>query len=478
MLRLTILQESALAPIRILTSRTALKAYLSTILFLLASTALLTISTTAYLFFYFNYIPPINLSRSLYLQYGLGACPYAIASLDHCPLISQQPYDVDIQLTMPRTPTNLAAGNFMVDLQLLGPYTANPLKTGDSLASLLRNVTAPKNSGLSVLHHSRRPAMLTYTSPIPFLAQTLLYLPFHIMNIRDLDSACLRIPMFERLSFPRGTANMPTHVRLEIQSDSSANTGSTMPTFNIPFLGSSGVTAGVSADVKPRALQVYGSKLTFAARFGGLRYVVYNYRVLSFVAFTAMFYFSAVASMAVAWAGISSFLGKEKSGKGNAVVKREESGAIGLGKGKRKADDELDDTQDQTQQRIKQEGDQDEDSTSGGLSTSNLSDTPDSFPTGSREPALQYQGRPQTSSTAAAQERLRRGEVADDEEAAEDRDGSQAMMEKAWERGAGPAGDSGIGTSMESEGPDGRGITRRRSGRGSSAGSGSRDRRA
>ena len=387
-------------------------------------------------------------------------------------MITQQPYDVDIQLTMPRTPTNLAAGNFMVDLQLLGPY--NPLlQKPESFTSFMRNVTAPKESGLSVLHHSRRPAMLTYTSPIPFLAQTLLYLPFHLFKIRDLDSACLKIPMFERLSFPRGTSNIPTHVRLEIQSDSSANTGNTMPTFNIPFLGvgSASGGSGVSQEVRPRALQVYSSKISFCARFGGLRYVVYNYRVLSFVVFTTLFYVSAVVSMGLAWAGISAFLNKDRGG--GVLVKREDGTVGGGGKGKRKAEGDLDDSsaQTQTQARIKQEQEEDV-STSGGLSPSNLSDSPASFPTGSRQPPLQYPGRSQHGNVAAAQERLRLGEVADDEEG-----GEAGQMESVWERQArerdsGRGGDSGLGTSLESEGPPG--IVRRRSGRGS--GSGSRDR--
>ena len=182
--------------------------------------------------------------------------------------------------------------------------------------------------------------------------------------------------MFELLSFPRGSTNIPTHVRLEIQSDSSANTGSTMPTFNIPFLGSTGGGSGVSSEVRPRALQVYSSTISFCARFGGLRYVVYNYRVLSFVAFTALFYISAVLSMGLAWAAISSFWNREK---GDGVMAKSEHGTATGGKSKRKFEDELDDSQ--SQAKIKQEEEED---TSGGLSPSNLSDSPATFPTGAK----------------------------------------------------------------------------------------------
>lgn len=345
---------------------------------------------------------------------------------------------------MPRTPTNLIAGNFMVDLQLLGPY--NPIaQPPDSLSALVGNISMPTTTGLSILHHSRRPAMLQYISPIPFLAQNLLFLPLHLLNLRDIDSSCLRIPMFELLSFPRGTANIPTHIRLEIKSDSSINTGSAHPMFNIPFLGSASVPN--PGDLKTRALQIYSSRISFCARFQGLRYVVYNYRVASFLTFTTLFYVSSVLTMLLAWAGISTLL--YKNDRLGAIIKREVPNGRIEEKGQRKAEDE--------ELKIKEE--EEDGTTSGGLSPSNLSDSPATFPTGTRQPPLQYAGRTQaTGPTSAAQQRLRMGEVADDEDGDED----QALMERAWDRGR--EGDSGIGTSLESEGP---GITRRKSGRGS-----------
>jgi seipin len=440
------LKDSAVAPFKFLVSPTAIKAYLSTVLFLLVSSALLTVSTTAYLFFYYKYIPPINFEKNIYLQYGHGGCPFAVTALDHSVLIPQQAYDVEIKLEMPRTPNNLAAGNFMIDLQLLGPYS--PLvQPPESLSALLGNISLPKTSGLSILHHSRRPAMLQYNSPIPFLAQNLLYLPLHLLNLRDLDTACLRIPMFELLAFSRGSANVPTHARLEVKSDSSITTGSGLPTFNIPFIGSA--SAPTVGDLKPRSLQTYTAKISFCARFQGLRYVIYNYRIISFLLFTTLFYISSVVSMALAWAGLTAFFGNQDPF--DMIIKREP--ANGDVKGKKTDDGPA---------KIKLE---EEESTSGGLSESHLSDTPATFPSGSRQPPLQYAGRPIATSAEASQQPLRPGEVADDE----DDEGGHAAMEQVWARGR--EGDSGIGTSLESEGP---GLVRRRSGRAS--GSGSRDR--
>ena len=159
--------------------------------------------------------------------------------------------------------------------------------------------------------------------------------------------------------------------------------------------------------------------------------------------------------MALVWAGLSAFSGNPDAL--GMIIKREPANGDVVGKGKKMAEDGA--------TNIKQE--EDEDSTSGGLSPSHLSDTPASFPSGSRQPPLQYPGRPSAVSTAeTSQQPLRAGEVADDED--ED-DGGHSTMEQAWARGR--EGDSGIGTSLESEGP---GLARRRSGRAS--GSGSRDR--
>ena len=260
-----------------MTSRTAVKAYLTTILFLTTSTILLTLSSTAYGFFYYKYIPHINLERVLYLQYGHGLHPHATTELDTSALISQQAYDVELILDMPRTPNNLEAGNFMLDLSLLGSGMSVK-NVPDQVSSWLANITID-----NVLYHSRRPAILPYASPIVSLSHTFLHLPWHLLNFRDIDSSHLVIPMFEMLSFPRGTRNVPTHARLEVQSTN--------------------------------LLQVYGAKLGFRAKFQGLRYLIYNYRITAFVLFTSLFYTISVMSMALAWALISQALRPIKENK-------------------------------------------------------------------------------------------------------------------------------------------------------------------
>lgn len=57
--------------------------------------------------------------------------------------------------------------------------------------------------------------------------------------------------MAELLSFPRGWKNVPAHAKIEVQAG--------------------------------QELQVYDVRLRFTARFGGLRWMMYNHRILSFV---------------------------------------------------------------------------------------------------------------------------------------------------------------------------------------------------
>lgn len=382
-----------LAPVRILTSRAAVKAYLSTILFLATSTILITVASTAYGVFYYNYIPQINLERVIYLQYGDGAHPYATTALDTSALVSQQAYDIELVVNMPRTPTNLEAGNFMLDLSLLGPGSSSNNRP-DSVTSWLANITAE-----NVLYHSRRPAILPYSSPIPSISRTILHLPWHLLNLRDLDCSRLVVPMFEKISFPRGSRHIPTHVKLELQSSS--------------------------------ILQVYDVRLAFRARFEGLRYLIYNYRIAAFLIFTAAFYLVSVATMALVWAVISALISSgEKLSPAPGTSKQEDQ---------IKSEPEV--------PKIKSE--EDTETSTHGLSLSNVSDTATRFPTVRGQKPLSFPGRDSAADVAPGDSEevpltrpIGPGEVADDEEDIAD---VEEMRGRPFE------GDSGIGTSMESE---------------------------
>lgn len=67
---LIVLKDIALGPVRIASSRPALKAYLNTALFVATSVVLFGLATTAYILFYMSYIPKIGIERVVHLQYG------------------------------------------------------------------------------------------------------------------------------------------------------------------------------------------------------------------------------------------------------------------------------------------------------------------------------------------------------------------------------------------------------------------------
>jgi len=247
-------------PFQLAITPTAIKAYLIYFLLSIVSTILMSTSNAAWGLFYYNYIPQKDLSGPLYIQYAAGTHPRAEYSIKSNVLISQQPYDISIILNMPRTPTNIAAGNFMLDLTLHG-------------------------SGSS-LHHSRRPAILPYSSKITDLATTFLNLPFYLVGARDLNSIILTIPMFEELQFARGRDNIPTHVELEVRTQTAHDlqVGSCPP--------------------QPQ-LQIYSAEITFHCRFRGLRYLVYNYRYLAAFIFPPIFYVTSFATLIIVWALIT-----------------------------------------------------------------------------------------------------------------------------------------------------------------------------
>lgn len=135
-----------------------------------------------------------------------------------------QPYDVAVALDLPRSPANLDAGNFMVDLTLYSP------QSGSGLAAVL-NSSNP-------ISHSRRPAIMTYTSPLVDVARRTARLPFYVVGWRR-EAEKLEVPMLEKVEFARGARNLPESLRLEIQSGGD--------------------------------LQIYSARVEFRARFTGLR---------------------------------------------------------------------------------------------------------------------------------------------------------------------------------------------------------------
>ncbi|GAB1203293.1 hypothetical protein APSETT445_001922 [Aspergillus pseudonomiae] len=183
-------------------SKQAQKAYLGTLLFIGTGLCMLFGSALAYGVFYYRFVPQVGVGRVVHLQFGDGH-PWGIASLGS-ELVSLQAYDVNVKLELPRTPSNLAAGNFMLDLTLVSQPSTSVL-TGT-------------NSSTFPLSRSRRPAILTYASPLVDTASKLSLMPFYVFGwTREAEK--LVVPMMERVEFARGRRNLPESLRLEIHSN-------------------------------------------------------------------------------------------------------------------------------------------------------------------------------------------------------------------------------------------------------------------
>lgn len=393
----------------------------------------------------------------MYFQYATGQHPIAHIPLRTNALISEQPYDVSVTLHMPRTPSNLAAGNFMLDMMLhKGTYTQN---NADAVLDHKRQETSPASN----LHRSSRPAMLPYSSRLTQLAHTLSHLPFHLFSLHDLDSTTLRIPMFEDLEFKRGKQNIPTYIELELRSQPPA-----------AFIQS-------PSNPSPRLpLQVYNARVSFEVRFHGLRYWIYNYRVLAFVVFTSLFYTVSISSLAIAWASLATWLHVYQHKPGDHQLKPQHKTPL-IKQEERPPPQQLD----TSDAKIKSEVDESKllmselplssrsDDALGSAARYEQTDTMADVPTNHDSTTDEHADDEEDEHTVESEdewEQLRRIQARIARERALQRQQQQQREKEAEGEGDGQR-DSGIGTSMESdvtgrgtgEGAGGAGLTRRRS---------------
>ena len=70
-LNTNLLKDTLLEPLRVLVSRNALTAYLSTFMFFATAICMIFVSALAYGVFYYNFIPRVGLERIVHLQFGL-----------------------------------------------------------------------------------------------------------------------------------------------------------------------------------------------------------------------------------------------------------------------------------------------------------------------------------------------------------------------------------------------------------------------
>ncbi|KAL1839386.1 hypothetical protein VTJ49DRAFT_1588 [Mycothermus thermophilus] len=298
-----------------------------------------------YLLLYYKFLPELETNVPVHLQYGAGPHPFGIAPLDG--LVTRQPYDLTVSLTLPRSPPNLGRGNFMIALHLLSQTdpTASP-KTYPPLPYHLPDrtpVTAPGppptaneplKPSLEALHPTRlnlpsflathtvlytttRPALIPYVDPLADLASRLLFLPYHLFAAHPKTATVhLTVPMAEDLVFGGKVSSLSSKPQ-ELLS-------------RVPERVLLEVQAG-------QDLQVYDVSVKVVARLKGLRGVMYRWRATAFVLFTAVFW---VAEMAVVGTMVMCVLGWDLGGLLAGAGKEESEEGDGGGEEDGNSDDD------------------------------------------------------------------------------------------------------------------------------------------
>ena len=229
----------------------------------------------------------------------------------------------------------------------------------------------------NVLFSSRRPALLPYIDPVVSLASRILFLLYHLI-VPAAQTCVLKVPVAERVAFPDSA--VPSWAYVEVEAG--------------------------------QGIQIYSASLTMTAQLSGLRWLMFHYRLLTFITFTMLFWVCEVAFMSVAWAVISSLLG---ASSGNMDLKGQKG-----------------------QRRSTTEGFSDSEDYGEDFEGDDGSDYPQQFPTYGSQPALKHEPdvKPEEEHKQPLHEIPVAGEEADDE----DDDGGEKS-----------ALDSGIGTSFSGE---------------------------
>ena len=193
-------------------------------------------------------------------------------------LVSSQPYDVKLEIELPRTRANREVGNFMLDVSLLAPEKGDKKKAGS--AGLLETVKdglvpSQQSDSAPVLARSRRSAILHYRSMPVEIMHRLTQIPWYLLGVRH-ESEKIVIDVFESTSFARGANSVPVALKLEVQSSG--------------------------------RMQIYSARAVFRARFRGARWVMYNHRIISGFIFIGVFWGVEMVCAGIVWAALAAYL--------------------------------------------------------------------------------------------------------------------------------------------------------------------------
>ncbi|ATY67050.1 SH3 domain [Cordyceps militaris] len=260
-------EETLRDAVQTLTSKPMQRVVVNAILLASGIGTLLGLAAISSALFFQAYLPHQIVTAPVYLQYGPN--PYGIAPLAASRMKALQDYDVSVTFTMPRSPANLDRGNFMVSLHLIDSRDQNTLAArADEFAR------SHAGFGLNkVLFSSRRPALVPYVDPLVSVTSRVLLMAYHLLSTTSQRYA-LTVMLAERVSFDRESLK-PAAAYIEVEAG--------------------------------QDIQIYSAQLTLTAQLRGLRYLMVNYYVLTYIAFTLLFWFFEVLFMSAAWSAWSSF---------------------------------------------------------------------------------------------------------------------------------------------------------------------------
>ncbi|KAI1434054.1 hypothetical protein GGR50DRAFT_442080 [Xylaria sp. CBS 124048] len=277
------------SPYRIATSPTAKKTYLGTFLLVYTSLVLLGIASLVYPVFYYNYVPKKLVTLPIHLQYNDGPNPYGVVGLS-ADLMLEQAYDVSIELTLPRSPVNLKHGNFMMALYAMKTASHNPAFAFTAPEDPREHVTKE-----NLIFSSRRLALIPYEDPLVTTASRIFFLLYHIVFSRAAETVTLSVPMAEMVEFKD---MLPLSFLVDVQAG--------------------------------QTLQVYSSTMILVARLSGVRWLMYNHRILAFLVGTTIFWLAEMTSMGLALLAATWFSSNRHRDVG---VKDEEPGELSITEG-------------------------------------------------------------------------------------------------------------------------------------------------
>ncbi|KAG7286634.1 hypothetical protein NEMBOFW57_008945 [Staphylotrichum longicolle] len=253
------------------------KAVIGTTLLAIAGILLYIPAALGYLYFYYKFLPELETTAPVHLQYGVGPNPFGIAPLTG--LANRQAYDITVSLTLPRSPPNLDRGNFMIALHLL---TTPPGQT--TAAAPARVLFLPLNLLLfSTTTTTHRSAISTVRLTVPMAEDLVL------------------VPQYHADATTTTATRLPESLLLEVQAG--------------------------------QDIQVYDARVTLVARLKGLRGFMYRWRATAFVLFTGGFWVVEMGTLVgvvvgvlvvLGGKGVSSSSTSPPSGFDEGVVKKEE----------------------------------------------------------------------------------------------------------------------------------------------------------